>query len=227
MNPPCGVMAVIHVGDWPDVLADLMVVRNSGCQSVWLIDHDQTRDWQDLNRNVVRVRDRFPQLWIGVNYLDLKPGQAVCAAPCGVSGVWSDHLLVEDRDAVQRQVVSRTCAERQLCFFGSVLFKGQPLPETELEEEYWVRRTAKIAAVVTISGERTGQAPWPSVVAAVAAYATPKPVAVASGVDADNILALRDAGGRCFLVNSSVADQRGRLVPRLLKRLVRLFGTPA
>jgi len=215
-------MPVVHVSDQAGTLRDVMVAVNTGCEAAWLIDHDPRRDWRDLNEVYHLVRDSCPDLWIGLNYLDVRVTYAAGLTPAGVDGLWSDDLLPALTES-SRQALTDLREEQPMALFGSILFKGQPLPATEKEELDWLQLTAALSSVVTISGSRTGKPPATDVVKFVAEQVTPKPLALASGVTAGNLAEFYRAGARHFLVASSLLDGSGHIIPARLQELVACY----
>ncbi len=81
-------LPVIHVEDAELALHNVQIAKNNGADGVFLINH--RIPWQELLQCYAFVKEKIPDFWIGMNFLDRENYQALHALPKSASGLWID-----------------------------------------------------------------------------------------------------------------------------------------
>lgn len=209
-SPGPAVTPVIHVLDFGQAARNVAVAVKAGAAGVFLINHDFEID--RLLPVLRRVRDRWPGLWLGVNFLAVTGRDAfpvlgrLAAEGCPIDAYWADDARMDEREPDQREArdIARIRAESGWTglYFGGVAFKKQrPVDPAQH------RRSAEIARpfmdVVTTSGIATGREADDAKIADFRAGLGQAPLALASGVTPENAARY----GRevdCFLVATGI-----------------------
>lgn len=183
------VWPVIHVQSQAQVLANAAIAAAAGVHGVFLIHMDGEDDTLDPLGAVLRAR--YPELKIGVNYLSLPaPAALEHSLASGFDATWTDKPGVRSDGEAWHvpALAARLAAHPKHLFFGSVAFKYQPEdPEPGAAAvKAWAR-----GMIPTTSGLATGQAPSLEKLVAIRAALGPNaPLALASGVDPNNVALL-------------------------------------
>ena len=187
------VLPVIHARDCGQVARNVQVAVREGAHGVFLINHDFALD--GLVPLMREVRNRYPSLWLGVNFLGVTGAQAFPVlgalerSGCVVDAYWADDARVDERSEDQREAdtiaeVRRTSGWTGL-YLGGTAFKKQ----REVRPEHF-ETAARIAArhmdAVTTSGVATGRSAEVSKIEAFRTGCGDQALAVASGVTPDN-----------------------------------------
>lgn len=199
-------------------LENARVAVDNGADGVFLIGH--AIHHSELCQIYGSVRKQFPDLWIGINFLDIAASNnwidlfSAARACAGLNGLWLDRLPD-----------SRLDVSRSVQVFGGVAFK---YIDPQLNGQALLiacEKAVRSIDVATTSGDRTGLAPATEKVESIKSYLAGRiPLAVASGVDAQNISELLPHVD-IFLVASSLIvrdDDRGGheyLVPEKVREL--------
>jgi len=162
------ILPVIHVEDEEQAARNLEVALEAGADGVFLINHSINAS--DLAVIFQRIRQRFPEEWIGVNYLGLGTYTAPLLAG-GASGLWFDF-------APEKEL------EVPFPIFGGVAFKYQ---HSRLSLEAEVDLAIPVVDVLVTSGPATGEPPALEKVQRLHALAQGQPIGIASGLDAQNV----------------------------------------
>lgn len=219
-------LPVIHVVDLPTALENVRVAYEEGADGVFLIGHGMTsaRLWPIYEE--VRASYPYPEYWIGVNCLDLSPVQVFREAPVDVDGVWVDNAGTAVSMA-STESLEDICLARhhrglfnETLYFGGVGMKHQP----EIQDDL-LGLVAHLSSgwvdIVTTSGPATGVPAPISKIKAMKEGLGPLPLALCSGVSAENVekyLPYVDA----FLVASSICEHNSgvdMLVPDKVRAL--------
>lgn len=153
------IMPVIHKVSEAQVLENVRVCARNGIFHVWLIDHSLS-SWQNLDDTLKNVRRKFPEMWVGVNYLQLTSHAAAKLVREGLtspSGLWCDngHLEKAGEDTTA-MAIRDLMLGTGVSYFGGVEFKYQRKPK-EGEIEWVHKRASELMDVLTTSGPGTGQ----------------------------------------------------------------------
>jgi predicted TIM-barrel enzyme len=218
------VIPVIHHLDPASTLEQARLAMRCGAFGVFLISHQG--DNPELLGLVHPVREALRALaphavgepWVGVNLLGESPVDAYrLAAQHGAAGVWMDSAGVSGSSA-DNQALNVAFLRRRglpLEVFAGVAFKYrgvEPLPATA------ARNAAALGFVPTTSGPATGEAPSAEKVGFMAGAAG-CPIAVASGLTADNLPLFRGAISHA-IVSTGVSASFHRFDEAKLRRFV-------
>jgi len=179
-------LPVIHVTDEAQALEQALIATAAGADGIWLINHEI--EAPELWRVFEAVRQNDPGFWIGLNFLDLHPIEAMHRMTELVDGLWVDdggirvHGPTAQAEAVWRLKESKGW-EGQL--FGGVAFKGQPAVRDAAEA---AKAAVPIMDVVTTSGTSTGVAAAVDKISWMKAALGDSPLAIASGITPENVL---------------------------------------
>lgn len=210
--PGPAVVPVIHVRDESQCARNVDTAIEAGAPGVFLINHDFGH--AQLLPVIAAMRARFPELWLGVNFLGVTGADAfpVLGRLAGdgvrVDAYWADDARIDERlgpeeqsEAAAIDAVRRQCGWGGL-YFGGTAFKKQRPVDPDLYEA-----SARLARahmdVVTTSGVATGEAADLAKIEAFRRGAGDAALALASGVTAEN--AARYARlADCFMVATGI-----------------------
>ncbi|MBI3627137.1 MAG: hypothetical protein HY220_00075 [Candidatus Sungbacteria bacterium] len=203
-HKPHTMLAVVHIKTLAQALENVALAEGEGANGVFLIDHATRANLITIYRT---VREKFPTLWAGANWLDRSADEALAAIPDDVLGLWTDNAGInEDPEdpAATARANWRICQERRWpgLYFGGFAFKyQQPVENLAPLAEL----AAKYMDVVTTSGLATGEAPDVEKIQTIRHAIGPETtLAIASGMSSENVgayLGLAD----CFLVATSIS----------------------
>ena len=190
------VLPVIHARDRAQVTRNVQVAVREGAQGIFLINHDFALD--GLLPLVREVRNRYPSLWLGVNFLGVTGAQAFPVlgdlerSGCVVDAYWADDARIDERSEAQHEADAITETRRTSgwtgLYLGGTAFKKQ----REVRPEHF-EAAARIAArhmdAVTTSGVATGRSAEVCKIEAFRKGCGGQALAVASGVTPDNAAA--------------------------------------
>lgn len=188
-------IAVVHVHDKKQAIENVAIAMRGGLHGVFLINHDMSS--AELLTIFRRVRDQYPHTWIGINTQDLRPAEAfehigvLKQQGCRVDGLWTDNPEIDGvNPGFANQDHIRKIQEKiewDGLYFGGVAFKYQE-PPSDLASA--VRTSRHYLDVITTSGAGTGKAIDEEKIRNFRENAENHPIAIASGVSADNIKTL-------------------------------------
>ena len=187
------VLPVIHARDRDQVIRNVRLAAREGAHGVFLINHDFAH--QGLLPIIRDVRDRFPSLWLGVNFLAVTGARAFPVlgdlerSGCVVDAYWGDDARIDERSDDQREADAIAEARRTSgwtgLYLGGTAFKKQRTVPPE-DFEIAARIAARYMDAVTTSGVATGHSADVSKIEAFRTGCTDQALAVASGVTPDN-----------------------------------------
>jgi len=198
------IIPVIHMINLEQVFANVETCVKNGIKKVFLINHVVTA--QDVLSAAKEVKIEYPELWVGVNLLGVPTTNVICL-PNVVDGLWCDGTLTKE-DANFRSFKGM--------LFGGLAFKYQRQP-SDLEEA--CKNAALTTDVATTSGPGTGKAATITKIETIRGYLGSHPMAIASGVSADNVqnyMHLADY----LLVASSITDKDEMIIEEKLVELI-------
>lgn len=177
---------VIHIQDEEQALDQTDLAKTAGADGVWLINHGPSG--AHLWSIFLKVREQFPDFWIGLNMLDASPMEGMGLVTSQVNGLWTDNAVVEEDEesspyAEKVWNLKRTRDWKGL-YFGGVAFKGQ---RKVSDPAMAAKRAMRLMDVVTTSGLATGASPPVTKIRQMREALGETPLAVASGVDASNV----------------------------------------
>lgn len=221
-------LPVIHVATVAQAKRNAAIAFQEGADGIFLISHDA-----DVNASVLRaiyheVRNVFTKEWIGINFLDMEPEETIPFAFPSVSGLWHDNIgITDDPRSTQRASAIATLfdawQQEYMCealHFGSVAFKYQdavkdPAAAAEIAMPY--------TDVITTSGSATSEAPNLEKIVAMREATGGFPLAIASGVTAQNVGTFLPYAD-CFLVASSIGSSFTEFDPYKVRAFVKALG---
>jgi nicotinamidase-related amidase len=192
------IIPVIHMLTKEQVIINVATCLSEGINKVFLINHNLKNN--ELLSTAEMLKKTYPELWIGVNLLGMTTENAIQLDLSYIDAIWADDGLTHLSWAELKEVFA--LRKFKGLFFGGLAFKYQKQP-LDLREA--CHKTTFID-VPTTSGPGTGKAATRLKVQEIRNLLGSKPLALASGVDIDNIE--RYAGlVDYFLVSSSITDK--------------------
>lgn len=208
-------MSVIHADSVEQALRNVDIAKSGGVDGIFLINHSIVAT--TLLEIYGIVRQAHPEVWIGLNLLDLNPMQAIRVVPDDVDAIWVDdgglryeYGSVDDGVCVDRAKLAKHELEVRRNFgfkgllFGGVNFKGQPaIPNHYLAAKY----ATGLMDVVTTSGAGTGTPPQQEKIKEMSdgIRGSRGKLAVASGISPENVHVFRGHVDY-FLVATGISD---------------------
>lgn len=203
------ILPVIHVVDEVQTAANIDHVIKAGLKGCFLINHDF--GIEPFLPIITAIRGRYPDLWIGVNFLavtglDAFPILAdLQARGVRIDAYWADDARIDEAASTQTEADS-IAATRRDCGWGGLYFGGTAFKKQRPVDPKDYGRAASIAGgymeVVTTSGIATGQSADLGKLARFRAALADRPIALASGITPDNAgdYAMVD----CFMVATGI-----------------------
>ena len=99
------IIPVIHMLATEQIFANVDTCIKCGIEKVFIINHVVEVD--KLLNTACKVKNTYPDLWVGVNMLGLTAEQALRRCPIGIDGVCAILLLNSIRDRYAR--ISMEC----------------------------------------------------------------------------------------------------------------------
>jgi predicted TIM-barrel enzyme len=214
--------AVLHLKNDELAVEQAKVAMTNGADGLFLIDHGRTS--KRLLLSYQKVRAALPNAWIGINFLDASPAEAVSLIPGDAQALWIDDGGIDEANKDQplaQELYRKLCQLRPgVLLFGGVAFKYQgPVASPA--------RAASLAVscmdVVTTSGAGTGEAPDIDKIKAMKKAIGTHKLAVASGLSAENAKEFAPYVD-CFMVATSISDTFHTLDPRKVAALADALG---
>jgi len=144
---------------------------------------------------VREVRDRFPSLWLGVNFLAVTGARAFPVlgdlerSGCVVDAYWADDARIDEHAQAQREAEAIAEARRASgwsgLYLGGTVFKKQREVRPE-DFETAARIAARYMDAVTTSGVAIGRSAELSKIRAFRNGCADRALAIASGVTPEN-----------------------------------------
>lgn len=164
-------------------------------------------------------RKLFPDFWIGINFLDVSREsefERIIKSCPGLNALWTDGMPNIRLDI-----------DPQIEVFGGVAFKYLNPNQSGDELVLACNKAKKIVDVVTTSGNATGFPPDIKKLEKIRNCIKQMPLALASGVTEDNVLAFLPTVDY-FLVASSIVEKKGQenldyFIPEKVKKLATII----
>ncbi len=213
--------AVVHVEGGTQALHNARIAEREGADGIFLINHSISH--ASLLECYEVVRNQLPDLWVGLNCLDLgrSPFRVI---PNNTAGLWIDNAgIKEDRDPTMeaRELATiRKSSGWQGIYFGGVAFKYQ----SEVTDVAKVARLAvPFVDVVTTSGTGTGKAADVAKIQKMKEAIGDHPLAIASGITPENVHEYMPYAD-CFLVATGISDSPAELNTARVRKLSQALG---
>lgn len=204
------VLPVIHVLDTQRTLHNVKTVVGAGAPGCFLINHDFAPErFLPIIRD---VRDHFPSLWMGVNFLGVTGREAfprlsaLHSAGTEVDAYWADDACIDEfgRNEEAKEISKiYTDSSWSGLYFGGTCFKKQrPVDPAHYGDA--AREATAFMDVVTTSGVATGHEADVGKVATFRAAIGDSPLALASGITPENASSYADVD--CFMVATGINE---------------------
>lgn len=163
---------VIHMINENQVLTNVLTCLSCGIEKIFIINHQTTSE--ELIKCAKRVKDTYPNLWVGINMLDKYVEDAILYE-FEFDGLWCDQSIKLE-DYKYRKFKGM--------LFTGLAFKYQPQPK---DIELACKESILTSDVSTTSGPGTGKAAAINKILELRSHLGEHPMAIASGVSVDNI----------------------------------------
>lgn len=207
------VLPVIPILDEAQVIRNVKISVEAGADGVFLINEDY-----GLLRSIPiikAVRTAFPDIWLGVNFFMTTFGGAVStladlqAEGIKIDGYWTDLGEIDEwsteQPTAQLAQDLRKKHDWKGLFFGGVDYKNQRQVQPD-KLETAARIAAQYMDVVTTTGTGVSVPPEVPKLQDMRSGAGLAPIAVASGLDANNIGKYLPCAD-CFLVSRKLSKK--------------------
>lgn len=207
------VLPVIHVQSEAQAVRNIQLVISEGAQGVFLINHDFP--YTELVPIILNVRERFPYLWLGVNFLGVGGdvafkilGGLIQTHSCHIDAYWADNAYIDERTPTVQEKADKIQKIRgesgwDGLYFGGTAFKCQ----RQVPLEY-VQKAASIATrymdIILTSGSGTGISANLQKIINMQKGCDGKTLGLASGVTPENALTYVPYVD-CFLVATGIS----------------------
>ena len=221
------ILPVIHVLDEAQAAANIDHVINAGLKGCFLINHDF--GIQPFLPILEAIRGRYPDFWIGVNFLAVTGLKAFpILAELGSRGVridayWADDARIDEGAVIQEEAdniaATRTACGWEGLYFGGTAFKKQR-PVDPKDYAHAASIAGGFMDVVTTSGIATGHSADLGKLADFRDALPDRPIALASGITPDNAADYDMVD--CFMVATGINFDNDfyNIDPARLSRLV-------
>ncbi|KKP68649.1 MAG: Adenine phosphoribosyltransferase [Candidatus Moranbacteria bacterium GW2011_GWE1_35_17] len=201
-------LPVIHVLSKEQTLRNVAVAVEARADGVFLINHNIHAG--ELISVFRVVKKKNPNLWIGINFLDLyREDSAKTTINIGADGLWTDDA------GVHEGMIGAPIARNELLgnwkglYFGGVAFKYQ---RAVTDVATVAKLALNVVDVVTTSGARTGAAPNVDKISTMREAIGDFPIAIASGITVENVRKFIPYND-CFLVATGISFSHTELNP--------------
>lgn len=181
--PVPGVYPVIHRNSDTQSIRAAVLAHELGAKGAFIIDHRSTL----INPNVLfetyqLVKAEVPDLWLGINNLGLSASKSMAYAQFAeTDGVWADNAMEPSASLEHVDVGSATI------YFGGLAMKGAGYIEDPQGAADCIYDNYPLVDVAVTSGPSTGVACPPERLEAIRTRSPHAKLAIASGVDLDNV----------------------------------------
>ena len=206
------VLPVIHVTDNDQATRNVRVLVEEGAPGCFLINHDF--GVERFLPIIAHVRQAFPALWMGVNFLAVTGKDAfpvlgkLAREGVAVDGYWADDARMDERRAADDQVEAKDIAAALKASGWSGLYTGGTCFKKQREVapehyEYSARLATGFMDAVCTSGVATGHAVDMGKIATFRRAIGEEALTLASGITPDNAhLYMDDVDG--FMVATGI-----------------------
>lgn len=219
-------LVVIHCENMLQTIRNVGIAQKEGADGVFLINHGIMAS--GLIKCYLAAKKEYGNFWVGVNFLDADMLSAtVMARTWKLPGLWLDDAGYEEGAPDPLRKLCRL-AKRQIeldlsrttLIFGGTAFKYRP---SVVNVAKAAQATSSFVDVVTTCGDRTGSPPDVEKIRLMKQAIGQNPLAIASGISAQNITDYLDCTD-CFMVATSISISQSDLDPRKVNQLVMLLS---
>ena len=225
------ILPVIHVVEETQTATNIDHLVDAGLKGCFLINHDF--DIDPFLPIIETIRSRYPDVWIGVNFLAITGLKAfpilaeLGSRGFGIDAYWADDARIDESSDIQPEA-DAIAATRRECGWDGLYFGGTAFKKQRPVDPKDYPRAAAIAGrhmdVVTTSGIATGHSADLGKLADFRNALPDRPIALASGITPDNAA---DYGMvDCFMVATGINYENDfyNIDPARLSRLVDVCG---
>lgn len=190
------VLPVIHVLDNKQAERNAKLAIDGGCLGIFLINHDF--EYQRFLPIIKHVRQKFPDLWIGVNFLAVTGKEAFPVLASlekdgfRIDAYWADDARIDEHKPASIQPeaeeilrIKAECGWNGMYFGGTAFKKQRDVSPDDYE------KSAAIACgfmdIVTTSGIATGHSADLGKIETFRRVCGDNPLALASGITPENV----------------------------------------
>lgn len=229
------VLPVIHVLDREQAERNVRVLLNEGAAGCFLINHDF--GVEQFLPIIAEVRQKFPSLWLGVNFLATTGKYAfpilgrMKAAGIVVDGYWADDACIDERRKIGEQDAAIEIANSLSIsgwngfYTGGTCFKKQ----REIAPEFYgvaARLATSFTDAVCTSGPATGVAADTQKIETFREAIGDHALLLASGVTPENVHHyLPNVDGFLVATGINAPGDFYNIQPRKLARLLTIVQT--
>ncbi len=206
-------LVALHVQSWSQVLLETQKIISGGADGILLVNNGlkslSIGDYPNLFDIAMAIKEKHPDLIIGINPLDLKLEdalermafeQAQYAEDWGsdrkfIDILWKDQSGIIEQDGSARFLpelkhllsdlkASQGELKQPVQFYGSIAFKYQPEHENL---ERVAKEAAKHFSAIVTSGSATGSPADINKVRLIKSYIEDVPLVLASGLTTENV----------------------------------------
>lgn len=185
------IIPVIHVVNINQVITNVKTCLDCGLNKVFLINH--VTNSNHLIECYNDIRKLYPNLWIGLNFLDLDITKSI-QLDINCNALWCDQGISFEQKELRKFKGK---------LFSGLAFKYQPQPKDIIEATITSMNTCDVP---TTSGSGTGKETSLEKVKQIRSILVDYPMAIASGVNENNILNYKGIVN-CILVASSITSK--------------------
>ncbi|MBP6879546.1 MAG: hypothetical protein KBF62_02875 [Candidatus Pacebacteria bacterium] len=222
-------MPVIHMDEKAIAFMNAKIAFDCGADAVWLIGHELPPE--EFMKNALEIKRLMPDKWIGVNILKAKNAETIQLFDNRMDGLWKDFggireeddgtINVTDAGTIDFYIGEMNTFNLQTLYFGGVAFKYIKDVKTNFKEA--AKRAVDFMDVITTTGEETGKPPSIEKIKAMKEGAGDHPLAIASGMTAENVKEFMPHV-RCFLVATGISKDFYNLDPSETRAFARAIG---
>ena len=192
---------VIHILNVEQVRTNINICKNANINHIFLINH--VTDVPDLINCTLKMKEEFPNMWIGMNPLGYYLEEAL-NINLNIDALWIDET-VTTKDKKFNGLI-----------FGGFAFKYQKQPSNL---QLACKEATYFTDVACTSGPGTGKAPSIEKIQTIRKYLGNHPLAIASGISAENVHLYKDYVDY-LMVASSITDNNEIINPTKLQQLI-------
>lgn len=209
---PRVLLPVVHTINPKQVIESISVAMNNGADGVFVIN--QRMDERDLIHLLPALAKLTP--WLGINLLGFGLDQVLRLTADHVQGIWTDNVNDLDMLAIEHIRI-----DWRGLWFGGVGFKYTRTVDDDPAALVSAATQRGLVDVVTTSGPGTGKAADRSKIQAFRAALDDRPLAIASGITAENVLDYLDSSTdvNAFLVATGIEKSFGVFDPHRVRML--------
>jgi predicted TIM-barrel enzyme len=212
------IIPVIHVVNKHQLEYNIDLCHSNGINNVFLINHQHSVDAVgDLLAYSEIIRNKYPDMWIGANFLQLNIQESFVVANenSSLDSIWTDTGFTDKQNP--EDILKY---KGNLIHFGGVAFKYQKQPKPQ-DLEMICKMSTKYIDVITTSGDKTGHPPTVDKIKTIRSYIGDHPLAIASGITPENKSMYTDYVDYMLVASSITDPMTEMIIESKLKELIK------